>query len=107
MSRRAARIERHFRLNDKVRTASRSSNEHFVRDVQDILKDFELSQVIGTKYNWRYLPDDVFQKRLIEASTPNIYAANYAFLSHLFRVIEAFRLHLASQRPRRVVREIA
>ena len=93
MSRRAPRVARNFRLNDKIRTASRSSKEHFVHNAQDILRDFEFSHVLGTKYNWRYLPDDVFHNRLFGSNTPpNVYAANYAFLSHLFRVIEALQI---------------
>jgi hypothetical protein len=93
MPRRPPQFARHFRLNDAIRTASRSSKEHFVHDAQDILRDFEFSHVVGTKYNWKYLPDDVFHNRLFGSNTPpNIPATNYAFLSHLFRVIEAFEV---------------
>jgi hypothetical protein len=81
---------RHFRLNDKIRTAARSSKEHFVNDAQESLKAFEGLHVIGTKYNWRYLPDDVFHNKFFDF--PNVEAMNYAYLSHLFRVIEAFEV---------------
>jgi hypothetical protein len=93
MSGRALGVARHFRLNEKVRTVSKSSEENFVRNVQDILKDFEFSHVVGAKYNWRYLPDEVFHDKLLGSNAPpNVHAANFAFLSHLFRIIEAFEV---------------
>jgi hypothetical protein len=41
---------------------ARRSEDPVVRAVQNTLDEYAYSEVIGQKYNWKYLPDERFQE---------------------------------------------
>jgi hypothetical protein len=78
-----------FRLSEEMLTLADRSADPIVRNVKKILAEFEYTEILGTRYVWKYLPDDAFSR--IYAG-PDLYKMNHAFLSHLCRVIEAFEI---------------
>jgi hypothetical protein len=64
------------------------STDPIIRDVQKTLELFQFSEVVGTRYSWKYLPDEKFTQIALLLADP--YKINHIFLSHLTRVIEAF-----------------
>jgi hypothetical protein len=58
-SRRKTPVKR-FRINDKISAVASASPDPLVRQVRNNLEAFECSEVIGSRYVWKYLPDDAF-----------------------------------------------
>jgi hypothetical protein len=78
-----------FRLSEEIIALVNHSADPIIRDVEKILIEFEYSEILGTTYVWKYLPDEAFSHFY---AGPDVYKMNHAFLSHLFRVIEAFEI---------------
>jgi len=69
------------------------SQDPIVRDVQNTLEEYAYSEVVGQKYNWKYLPDEPFQELCRALSKgKTVYEISRVLLSHLLRVIEAFEI---------------
>jgi hypothetical protein len=62
-SRRKIPVKR-FWLNDKITAIASASPDPLVREVLKILEAFECSDLIGSRYVWKYLPDDAFGRNL-------------------------------------------
>jgi hypothetical protein len=85
--------KRQFRLKNAMQAIACRSQDRIVRDVQNTLEEYAYSEVVGQKYNWKYLPDERFQELCRPLSKgKTVYEINRAFLSHLLRVIEAFEI---------------
>lgn len=77
-----------FRLNAKIRSIAAESDDSLTREVQNAVKEFENSDVVGFEYRWKYLPDD----KLVQLCGDNFIKRNHASLSRLARIIEAFEI---------------
>ncbi len=89
-SRRKTPVKR-FRLNNKISSIASASPDPIVREAIKILEAFECSQVIGSRYVWKYLPDDAFTA-ICNKPGMSVRVMNRTLLSHLIRVIEAFQM---------------
>jgi hypothetical protein len=84
------RPRKRFRLNAKMRLVATHSTDPMVRGAQNALEALEFSEVLGTRYSWKYLPDEKFTE--LAATLEDPYKINHLFVSHLARVIEAFEI---------------
>lgn len=89
-SRRKTPVKR-FRLNDKISSIASAHPDPIVREVLKVLEAFESSEVIGSKYVWKYLPDDAFTV-ICNKPGMGVRMMNRTLLSHLIRIIEAFQM---------------
>jgi hypothetical protein len=80
-----------FRLNDKMSSIVVASPDPIVRDVCKVLEAFEYSEVIGSRYVWKSLPDDAFAA-ICEQPGMSVRMMNRTLFSHLLRAIEAFEM---------------
>jgi hypothetical protein len=79
-----------FRLNDKISATANANRDPIVREVRKVLEAFERSEVTGSRYVWKYLPDDAFT--VICKPGMSVRTMNRTLLSHLIRIIEAFQM---------------
>jgi hypothetical protein len=88
--RRKPHIKR-FQLNDKMSSIVSASPDPIVRDLLKVLEAFEYAEAIGSRFVWKYLPDDAFNE-ICNKPDMNVRMLNRTPFSHLVRIIEAFEM---------------
>ena len=80
-----------FQLNDKMSSIVSASPDPIVRDLLKVLEAFEYAEAIGSRFVWKYLPDDAFNE-ICNKPDMNVRMLNRTPFSHLVRIIEAFEM---------------
>lgn len=80
-----------FRLSAKMRSIADASADPVIQSTHKALEEFEYSEVVGTRYGWKYLSDEAFSSFYLRQGV-DAYTLNRAVLSHLIRLMEAFEI---------------